>query len=82
MSTQPSKPPAILRSPNPLGVGVSRFEVKNLDQRWYTDVYHYMLAITWRLGPRVLTSGFRATDHAAHRRLAAAISSRLPVVTP
>lgn len=48
MSTQPSKPPAILRSPNPLGVGVSRFEVKNLDQRWYTDVYHYMLAITWR----------------------------------
>ena len=41
-----------------------------------------MLALTWRLGPRVLTTGFRATDHAAHRRLAAAISSQLPVVTP
>ena len=40
-----------------------------------------LLAITWRLGPRVLTSGFRATDHAAHHRLAAAISSQLPVVT-
>jgi inward rectifier potassium channel len=22
--------------------------VKNLDQRWFTDVYHYMLAISWR----------------------------------
>lgn len=41
-----------------------------------------MLAITWRLGPRVLTSGFRATDHAAHGRLAAAISAQLPVVAP
>jgi inward rectifier potassium channel len=30
------------------GVGGSRFEVRNLDQRWYSDVYHYMLAITWR----------------------------------
>ena len=30
------------------GVGKSRFEVKNLDQRWFTDVYHYMLAVTWR----------------------------------
>jgi inward rectifier potassium channel len=30
------------------GVGRSRFEVKNLDQRWFTDVYHYMLAISWR----------------------------------
>lgn len=40
-----------------------------------------LLAITWRLGPRVLTSGFRATDHAAHRLIAAAISAQLPVVT-
>ncbi len=40
-----------------------------------------MLAITWRLGPRVLTSGFRATDHTAHRRLVEAISAQLPVVT-
>jgi len=45
---QPSKPPAILRSPSPFGVGPNRFEIKNLDQRWYTDIYHYMLAITWR----------------------------------
>ena len=22
--------------------------MKNLDQRWFTDVYHYMLAISWR----------------------------------
>ena len=48
MSNQPGKPPAILRTPSALGVGVNRFEIKNLDQRWYTDVYHYMLAITWR----------------------------------
>lgn len=25
-----------------------RFEVKNLNQSWYTDVYHYLLTITWR----------------------------------
>ena len=48
MPPQPSKPPAILRSPSPFGVGPNRFEIKNLDQRWYTDIYHYMLAITWR----------------------------------
>jgi inward rectifier potassium channel len=48
VSTQPSKPPAILRTPNPLGVGVSRFEIKNLEQHWYSDLYHYLLAITWR----------------------------------
>jgi inward rectifier potassium channel len=30
------------------GVGRNRFEVKNLDQRWFTDVYSYLLAITWR----------------------------------
>lgn len=41
-----------------------------------------MLAITWRLGPRLLTSGFRATDHAAHSRLAAAVCAHLSVVTP
>ena len=41
-----------------------------------------MLALTWRLGPRVLTSGFRATDHAAHRRLADAITALLPVPSP
>lgn len=45
---QLKKPPAILRTPAAFGVGLSRFELKNLDQRWYTDVYHYMLAITWR----------------------------------
>ncbi len=48
MTQQPSKPPAILRSPSVLGVGRSRFLVKNLNQSWYTDVYHYLLAITWR----------------------------------
>jgi inward rectifier potassium channel len=31
-----------------LAVGRYRLEIKNLDQRWYTDVYHYMLGITWR----------------------------------
>ena len=48
MSTLPSKPPAILQSPNPLGGGINRLEIRNLEQRWYADVYHYMLAITWR----------------------------------
>ena len=38
----------ILRGPSALGVGKSRFEIKNLDQRWFTDMYHYMLAVTWR----------------------------------
>ena len=46
--TQPTKPPAILRSPSVLGVGRSRFAIKNLKEHWYSDVYHYMLAITWR----------------------------------
>jgi len=36
-----------LQSPFPVGAGVNRFEVKNLDQRWYSDVYHYLLAISW-----------------------------------
>ena len=31
-----------------MGVGRTRFLIKNLNQSWYTDVYHYMLAITWR----------------------------------
>ena len=37
-----------------------------------------MLVLTWRLGGRVLQSGFRADDHAAHRRLADAVLSHLP----
>ena len=36
-----------------------------------------MLLLTWRLGPRRLTSGFRADDHDAHRLLAGVISDRL-----
>jgi len=47
VSTQPSKPPAILRTPSSFGVRGTRFEIKNLDQRWYSDVYHYLLAISW-----------------------------------
>lgn len=38
-----------------------------------------LLLVTWRLGARTLVSGFRAEDHAEHRRLADAISGRLPV---
>jgi len=38
-----------------------------------------LLLLTWRLGERTLTSGFRADDHAAHRRLADAVRARLPV---
>jgi len=47
VSTKPNQPPVVLRSSNAVGVGVSRFEIKNLDQHWYADVYHYMLAISW-----------------------------------
>ena len=47
MSTQPTPPP-FLRTPNVLGVGRSRFVIKNLKQPWYGDAYHYMMAITWR----------------------------------
>jgi hypothetical protein len=36
-----------------------------------------LLLIDWRLGSRLLTSGFRADDHAAHRVLAETISARL-----
>jgi hypothetical protein len=38
-----------------------------------------MLLVDWRLGERVLTSGFRADDHREHRRLADAIRAQLPV---
>jgi len=38
----------ISRTLSVAGVGRSRFVIKNLDQSWYTDVYHYMLTITWR----------------------------------
>jgi hypothetical protein len=36
-----------------------------------------MLLVDWRLGATVLTSGFRADDHGAHRRLADEIAARL-----
>ncbi len=38
-----------------------------------------MVLVDWRLGGRLLTSGFRADDHAQHRRLAAAVTAHLPV---
>jgi hypothetical protein len=38
-----------------------------------------MLLVDWRLGGRLLTSGFRADDHQEHRRLADAIRAQLPV---
>lgn len=37
-----------------------------------------LLLLEWRLGERLLVSGFRADDHALHRPLADAISARLP----
>ena len=37
-----------------------------------------LLLVDWQLGDRRLTSGFRAEDHAEHRRLAAAITAHLP----
>ena len=36
-----------------------------------------MLLVDWRLGGRLLTSGFRADDHAQHVRLADAITAHL-----
>lgn len=36
-----------------------------------------MLLLDWRLGTRMLTSGFRADDHATHRGLADLITSHL-----
>lgn len=41
-----------------------------------------MLLLDWRLGARTLTSGFRADDHAAHRRLAEAVRDHLPLAAP
>lgn len=38
-----------------------------------------LLLLTWRLGGRTVQSGFRAGDHARHRRLADAITALLPV---
>lgn len=38
-----------------------------------------MVLVDWRLGSRLLTSGFRADDHAAHRRLVDAICAQLPL---
>lgn len=38
-----------------------------------------LLLIEWQLGGRALTTAFRADDHAEHRRLAAAVTSLLPV---
>ena len=37
-----------------------------------------LLLLDWRLGSRLLTSGFRADDSACHLSLAEAISARLP----
>ncbi len=41
-----------------------------------------MLVVTWRLGGRTVQSGFRADDHAAHRRLADAVHAHLPTQSP
>ena len=38
-----------------------------------------MVLLDWRLGSRVLTSGFRADDHEVHRRLVDAVTAHLPV---
>lgn len=38
-----------------------------------------LLLVDWSLGDRRLTTGFRADDHAEHRRLADAVSAHLPV---
>ena len=38
-----------------------------------------LVLVDWRLGSRLLTSGFRADDHAVHRRLVDAISAQLPL---
>ena len=37
-----------------------------------------MVLLDWRLGGRLLTSGFRADDHGAHRRLVDAVNAQLP----
>ena len=38
-----------------------------------------LLLLTWRLGARTLESGFRADDHAQHRRIADAVTAHLPI---
>lgn len=38
-----------------------------------------LLLLTWRLGGHTLRSGFRADDHAQHRRLADAVCAQIPV---
>jgi hypothetical protein len=38
-----------------------------------------LLLLTWRLGESLLTSGFRATDHIQHQRLADAVRAHLPL---
>jgi hypothetical protein len=38
-----------------------------------------LLLLDWELGGRLLTTAFRADDHAEHRRLADAVTSLLPV---
>ena len=37
-----------------------------------------LLVLTWRLGGELLTSAFRATDHAQHQRIADAVRAHLP----
>lgn len=37
-----------------------------------------MVLLDWRLGGRLLTSGFRADDSTAHRRIVDAVRARLP----
>jgi hypothetical protein len=41
-----------------------------------------MVLLDWRLGSRVLTSGFRADDHGAHRRIVDAVNAHLPTRSP
>jgi hypothetical protein len=38
-----------------------------------------LLLLTWHLGDSLVTSGFRATDHSQHQRLADAVRAHLPV---
>jgi inward rectifier potassium channel len=46
VSRQIDKAPA--PAPSGYNVGRYRLEVKNLDQRWFTDAYHYLMAISWQ----------------------------------
>ena len=39
-----------------------------------------LLLVSWRLGDTLLTSGFRATDHSQHQRIADAVRAHLPVL--